>query len=372
MATATSSAPAQAKMTPQQQNQLARQAVLSSSVDMYQPIQTTTFNPAQLNPLVIAPRNVGFIKKFLITVVATIVNNDTVNALALTDVGLANFFSNVTFTDLNNNQRINCTGQFLSWLNSIKHRRPYASGYLVETDTMGGYGEVYGVLSAPATIAASGTANIRAVFEIPVTYSDDDLRGGIYANVINASMQLSLTVNQNAFTATGVDSTFAMYKGTANAVISTATVTVYQNYLDQLPRDSNGNVVLPNIDLSTVYELKTTSVNGIAANNDFGFQYPNFRDILSTLVIYDHDTTADSGRTAGTDINYWALQSANFTNLWKKYPLDLSQDTRQILNCDLAKGGYYMSSRRKPISSIQYGNMELILNAITATANAQL
>jgi hypothetical protein len=111
-------------------------------------------------------------------------------------------------------------------------------------------------------------------------------------------------------------------------------------------------------------------VNGIAANNEFGFQYPNFRDILSTFMIYNKDITTDTGRAVGSDINYWALQSANFTNIWKKYPLDLAQDTRQILSCDLPKGAYYASSRRRPISSVQYGNLEIIINANVSTANA--
>lgn len=362
--------PAQAQQKAAQMNAAARAAVLGTAVEMSQPIQTITFNPAQLNPLVVIPRNVGLITSFLVTVSATIANNDAANALTLTDLGLANLFSNITFTDLNNNQRHQTTGWHVSFLNSIKHRKPYASGYALETDTMGGYGEVYPILSSPATIAASGTATVRAVFEIPISYSRDDLRGAIFANVVNATMNLSLAVNQKAFVATGTDSTFAVYKGTASATITSLTVTVYQNYFDQLPRNPDGTIILPTDDLSTVYELKNTSVNGIAANNEFGFQYPNFRDILSTFMIYDKDITTDTGRDTGASINYWSLQSANFTNLWKKYPLDLSQDTRQILSCDLPKGCYYASSRRRPISSIQYGNMEIVLNASASTANS--
>lgn len=361
----------QQQQSPAQANALARQAVLARGVNMTQIIQSTTFNPAQTNPLLVQPRNVGLIKRFLVTVAATITNNDGANALTLTDFGLANIFSNITFVDLNNNQRHNTQGWHLSMLNSIKHRKPYASGYAVETDTMGGYGEVFPILNAPASIAAGGNATVRAVFEVPVAYSDDDLRGAIYANVINATMQLSLTVNQKAFVATGTDSTFAVYHGTANAVFSSITVNVYQNYLDQLPIGQQG-VVLPQLDLSTVYELKFTSLNGMAQNNDFPFQYPNFRDILSTFMVYNHDVSADAGRGVGADINYWALQSANFTNLWKKLPLDLALDTRQILACDLPKGTYYASSRRKPITSVQYGNIEIVLNAATISPNAFL
>lgn len=281
------------QLTPQQQQQQAaaqnmnaRNAVTSNSVFMTQPLQSLTINPAQQNPIVIQPRPVGLITSFLVTISATIVNNDNTNALNLTDFGLSNLLSNITFTDLNNNQRHNTSGWHLSLLNSLKHRRPYASGYGVESDTMGGYGETYPIVASPATIAAGATATVRAVYEIPISYAQDDLRGAIYNNVINASCQLSLQINQTPFTAAGVDSTFAVYKGTNNAVISSVTINCYQNYYDQLPRDSKGNIILPNIDLSTVYELKVTNVNGMSQNNEYGFQYPNFRDVLSTMAIY--------------------------------------------------------------------------------------
>jgi hypothetical protein len=367
--------PQQAQQQAQAQNMAARAQVLAASINMSQPIQTQTVNPAQQNPIVFTPRPVGLVKSFTLTLTVTIANNDGALDLTLTDIGLANLLSanqqGVIFTDLNNNQRIATGGWHISMLNSIKQRKPFASGFLVETDTMGGYGETYPILKSPTTIAHGTTTTVRAVYEIPVAYSEDDLRGAIYANVVNASMQLSFQINPQAFSAAGADSTFAVYKGTTNAVITSVTATLYQNYLDQLPYGKNG-VVLPLIDLSTVYELKNTNVGGIAANNDFPYQYSNFRDFLSTLMIYNHDTSADAGRTVGTDINYWALQSANFTNLWKKYPLDLDLQTRQILGCDLPLGAYYASSRRKPISSVQYGNIELVLNAATATANSQL
>lgn len=368
------SVPTQQTVSPQQANFAARSQVLAAAINMSQPIQTQTVNPAQNNPIVFTPRPVGLVKSFTLTLTATITNNDGALDLTLTDLGLANLLaaqSGVVFTDLNNNQRINTGGWHLSMLNSIKQRKPFASGFLVETDTMGGYGETYPILNSPTTIGHGATATVRAVYEIPVSYSDDDLRGAIYANVVNASMQLSFQINNNAFTAAGVDSTFAVYKGTTSAVITSVTATLYQNYLDQLPYGKSG-VVLPLLDLSTVYELKNTNVGGMAANNEFPYQYSNFRDFLSTMMIYNHDTSVDTGRTVGTDIAYWALQSANFTNLWKKYPLDLDLQTRQILGCDLPKGAYYSSSRRKPISSVQYGNIELVLNPLTATANAQL
>lgn len=375
MAQQTALTPAQQQQKAVQANLLARQALLARAVDMFQPTQALTFNPAQQNPLVITLRNVGALKRIVLPFTATIQNNDGALDLTLTDFGLSNIFNQIIYTDLSNNQRIQTPGWHLSLVNSIKHRKPYASGYALITDDMANYGENYKVINSPATIAHSTSATVRGVIEIPVAYNDDDLRGLVFSNTYNATQQVTLQASTpaQAFTAVGADSTFAVYKGTTNAVITSITVTPYQSYLDQLPQGPQG-AVLPLLDLSTVYELKQTAVGPVTAGQDFGFQYPNFRDIHSTFLIYNKDTTTDTGRgtSAAADINYWALQSANFTNIKKYNPLDLTQVTREILSTDPPLGTYYLSSRRKPISSNQYGNIEIVINAINATANSRL
>jgi hypothetical protein len=359
------------QMTPQQVNGIQRKLVLSKSVNMDQLLNSQTINPANQNIISVNPRNVGLIKKFTVRITGTVTNTDGALALSLTDFGLSNILRNILFTDYTNNQRINTAGWHLTALNSCKHKKPFASGWAVETDQMQNTGETYPIITAPASIAHGAAASIAAVFEIPLAYSDDDLRGAVYANLLNstATLQLTFATAAQMFTAAGVDSTLAVYSGTASATFTNVTISIYQNYLDQLPIGNQG-VILPTLDLSTFYEIKNTTFNAISANNEYQIPYSNYRDFLSTIVIYNHDTTADAGRVAGTDINYWALQSSNLTYIWRKDPYVQSLMTRQILNCDLPKGMYYMSSRRKPISTTQYGNMELILNPSTATANA--
>jgi hypothetical protein len=39
---------------------------------------------------------------------------------------------------------------------------------------------------------------------------------------------------------------------------------------------------------------------------------------------------------------------------------------------DVPKGCYYFGSRNKPIATVQYGNMQLVLNATTAGPTATL
>ena len=348
-------------MTPQQLNAAQRAAVLAGSVEMTQQIFSQTFPlSANANPINVPVRNVGLIKRFIVEVVATF---GTQAGAALTQLGLANLLSNVQFTDLNNNLRINTNGFHIAALAHAKKRRPSQqtlSTVIADSNQMLQVGENFPILAYAAPSAAPQT--VRAVYEIPLAYSDDDLRGAVYANVVNATMNLSLTFNQNPVVGAGTDSTFAVFRNAAAAEGATnVTVTVYQVFLDQLPVGKNG-VILPILDISTVYELKNTNFNAISNLQDYPIPFANFRDFLSVFAVFN-STGADLGLKNGSDVNYWALQSANFTNIWKRDPLEIARTARNEINVDYPLGTYYFPFRRKPISTTQYGNMELILNA---------
>lgn len=374
-----------AQMTPAQLNAIARAAIKARAVKFTQSIFSNAFaasgtnNISQSQPVVpVVPRNVGLIKGFWVKVVATITNGSAVQ-INLTDFGPANVFSQIQFNDLQNNTRIQTTGWHMNLIDSIKQRQIFGAALVRTTgdDSPINYGSNSpGQISAPATIAAGGNGTVTMWYWVPLAYSEDDLRGAVYANVVNATMQLNLTFNTLPVVAFGTDATSAMYVGnvagsTALAVISAATVTVYQVYMDQLPV-ANGQVLLPIVDLATIYELKNTVVTSIVPNQDFPVQYANFRDFLSTCAVFVN-TGATGARTSGADVNYWALQSANFTNIWKKEPALVHLEQERIaIQADFPPGAYYFGSREKPISTVQYGNMQLVLNAITAGAGAYM
>lgn len=372
------------QITPAQLNQLSRAAIRARAVKMTQQIFSQSYsatapnNITQVQPVVnINPRNVGLILGFWVKVVVNIHNGSAVQ-IDRSDFGPSNVFSQIQFTDLNNNIRIQTTGWHMGFLNSMKAKRPFGTAMVATTgfDDPIGYGANFtSNITAPATIAAAGDGVVTMWYWVPLAYSDHDYRGAVYANVVNATMQLSFSFNPVPVVANATDSTSAMYVGdaagsTAAAVISTATITVYQTYLDQLPT-GQGGVLLPLLDLATIYEMKNTVLSAITPAQDFPYQYANFRDFLSTTAVYVNNGTTGA-RGTGADVNYWALQSANFTNIWKKEPALISLETRNHLQTDLPKGVYYFGSREKPISTVQYGNMELILNAVTAASNPYL
>jgi hypothetical protein len=318
--------------------------------------------PANQNVLNVAPRNVGMITGFWVLVSASITLTGGGAGATRTDFGPANLLSQIIFTDLNNNVRINTQGWHLASVNTARSRRVFGSA--VTTDTPTDFGANYTVQSLASTLATGGTTTATFWYYVPLAYNPSmDLRGSIFANVVNATMNLQLTINPGAIIAAG-DSTYAVYTGNAGSITS-ATVTVFQEYIDQLPMGEQGPI-LPILDMSQIYMIQNTVMSGMTANQDFPIPYPNFRSFYSTSVIYNQNGT----RANGTDVNYWALQSANYTNIWKIPPALAALKTRQIFGDDMPTGAYYFDHREKPIATIQYGNMELILNPISAAAQS--
>lgn len=376
----------QAQLTPAQLNTIARSAIKSRAIKMTQQIFNQTYasaNVAASQPVVnVIPRNVGLILGFWVKVSLTI-NNGSSETMNVSDFSAWNALSQIQFNDLNNNTRIQTTGWHLAMINSIKARRPFDAAIL--NDALGGSaGGAFpvnvganwqGQISATTGVVTTDNATVVMWYWVPLAYSDNDYRGAVYANVVNATMQLNLTLNPQVCAANPGDSTSTMYKLASAAtdqalvVITSATVQVYQVYLDQLPTAQGGAVLLPMLDLATIYEFKNTSFTGITSGQDFPMQYANFRDFLSSTFVYVN-TASTGARGVGSDLSYLALQSANFTNIWKMNPDLFQLINRNHLQVDPPPGVYYSSSRDKPISTVQYGNMQFILNAITANTGA--
>lgn len=347
-------------------NMQARLTVLANAVEMVQQISSQSVTPANQNIINIPPRNVGLIKGFIVEVNGTL-NNPGAGAAAITQFGAANVLSNIQFQDLNNQVRINTPGWHMALINSAKQGFGFGGAYSPNLPI--NFGNNWTVQSAPAAPGAGADAAVRMIYYVPLAYAADDLRGSIYAGVVNATMNLQLTINTTPGVAAG-DATLAVYSG--QAVVwkpaTQVTVTVYQVYLDQLPRDGNGQTILPILDLNTIYELKQTTLTGMAVGNDFPYAYANYRDFLSTIAVYNNAGVLN----VGSDINYWSLVSANFTQLFKITPEIAALNARQVFMADPPKGTYYFDHRRRPINTIQFGNMELNLNASNVGANAQL
>lgn len=342
----------------QQQNDLARRLIIDRAIEMTQQINNQTFAGGAVGQNVgtvinVPVRNVGFIKRFIVKVTGTITQGGAETQTA-TKWGVANLFSQVVFTDLSNQTRINTTGWHLHALATVRRQNAFGAAFL--NDSPINIGSNFAVITAPN--AVTGAQNFTMFYEVPITYGDFDFRGGIYANVVNATMNVQYVINTNFFVASGADATLACYQSSSAQLgkLTNLSVTTYQQYLDQIPQGQNG-AILPQMDISTAYLLNNTSLSALQTGQDIPIPYANFRNFMSTFAIYDNQ-----GLNAGSDINYWALQSANYTNIWKIDPFFSALFTRQVIGDDFPAGTYYFNHRAKPISTIQYGNMQLVIN----------
>lgn len=358
--------PAQQAQMAQQQNAMARALITGRAIKMTQQIYSNAVNPDSTNVLQIPFRNVGLVLGFWVDVAMTPADPGAGNSYGLTGFGPANAIKQFVLTDLNNNTRIQTSGWHLHFVNTAKKRRPFCSASTL-TNYPIAYGDNWTTAFAAGTVDHTTQNVVYMRYWVPCSYSDFDLRGAMYMNVVNATAYLQLQFNPStsAFVAAGSDPLNAVFIGTAGTPTSgwasgnSAVVNVYQVYYDQLPVGSNNQVVLPFADLSAIYEIKNVAYTGVTANNDFPIPYSNFRDFLSTTVVWDNGGTMDTGQFT----NYWALQSANFTNIFKISPNLAAILARNEIGDDFPAGVYYFPTRDKPISTVQYGNMNLILNA---------
>lgn len=348
-------------------NAQARSIVTGNAIKLNQQIYSQSVNPAT-NPVInVQPRNVGLIMGFLVEVSGTILNTAAAQ-LNRTDMGSSNILKNVSFVDLNNVTRINTTGWHLALLNSARQGFGFGGAYAPNLPM--NFGNNYAPFSGPSTIAVSTTGFVKHTYWVPIAYSQNDLRGGIYAAIINATMNLSLTLNQTPCVGAvpANDPLGAIYSANAAATWQgNVQVNVNQVYLDQIPVGANGPI-LPLMDLNTIYDLKYTTQNGLAAGQDFPVSYANFRQFLSTTLVYDNGGTFN----AGTDMNYLALTAANSTNIFKLTPSIAALQARQTFMADPPPGVYYFDHRDRPIDTVTFGNMQIVANPLTVNAGAQL
>jgi hypothetical protein len=355
----------------QKDNDAAQAAVLQIARPMIQNTMSQTIsgtNTAQGQTITFNLINVGLQTKITVEVQGTL-TAPAGETITKTPWGLANIFSQVVLTDLSNIQRINTTGIHLFALATLRNRSAFGATFT--NDSPVGMGSNYVVNDGPATLV-NASANFRMFFELPLAYHDNDLRGAIYANVTNAQWRLQLTINANLIVGSGAtDTLFAAYKSSAANPASTLTnfqILVYQHYLDNLPRGSNNQPIVPLFSLSWNYMILNTVSTGMTATQDFPVQYANFRTFLSTIAIFDNGGTFN----AGSDVNYVAIQVANQTYLEKLDPYMASLRVRNMIGDDYPAGTYVFDHRRWPIVTDQFGNTQFVLNASTVNAAASL
>lgn len=356
-------------VTSAQANYAARAQILTTGVERLQQIYSASTNPANQTVVNIVPQNVGLIRGFLVKVMGTIANTNTGAsgaALTRTNFGASNLLKNIGFTDTNNQVRHQTQGWHLGMVNSAKQPMVWGGAYAPNVPV--GYGSNYDVQTAAQSVSvATGNTPVQFYYYVPLSYSKMDLRGAMWAGIVNAVAQLQLEINPNPVTASG-DAGLSVYSGNTGGWLGNVQIQVWQDYIDQVPMDNTGNPILPQEDIATLYQLNNTSLSSLVAGQDFGVPFANFRNFLSTTLVYDNAGVYN----AGSDINYFALQTANSSNIWKYGPEEAALLSRSIFMADPPTGAYFFDTRAKPISTQQFGNTQITVNPSAVSTGANI
>ena len=361
-----------------QVNALALSAIRSAARPMLQPMAApVTLDGSQLGRVPVyarvSPRMSGILRHIFVRVEADI----TVPAgttLAHGSFGPANLVSNFQFTDLNNNKRIDTTGFHLAMLQAVRQKKAPGAAYLTDTPLEIG-SEIGSGISMPSVASGSTSDQVVTVamtYRVPVAYSNSDLRGAMYLSTTQANAYLQMTINPLLFVensgSADADSIY-FYSGTKAPACGQIRVVTYQDYLDQIPTDTNGNVLLPVTDMAQLYQLINSTQTGISANSDFRIDFGNLRTYMSQFARYKNN----NGYAAGTDINTFKIEAANMYQFLNTDPTMHAFRTVNALGFNPPAGTYYFDLRNHPINTTMYGNLALTINAKTAgTSNTSI
>jgi hypothetical protein len=356
------------------QNMRARDAVLTYGVPRLQKIATNVVLAADIptaGVVTVNPRNVGLVRGFLVKVNGTLHNGDNADAALRTPFGASNMLSNIQFQDMNNVTRHNCPGYAMALINSAK--QPLVLGGAYAPNIPMGYGNNWDVQVGAASFATNTDTEVQFYYYVPLAYTKLDLRGAMWAGVVNSTAQLQLTVNPTPMV-DATDLTNAIYSGVSGSTGgvtgwkagTSVTVEVWQDYIDQVPY-VNGQPFLPMLDLGQMYAVQQTAFQGLVSGQDFGIPFANFRNFLATLVVVDNGVTPFLNN--GDEINYFSLEAANSSQLWKYDSETAAFLARSVFAADPPLGTYYFNFRDRPINTQQFGNMQIMVNP-NANVNA--
>lgn len=359
------------KMTPAQQNSYARELIYRNAKPIFQQVATKTFTNVSTgnNVMTVNPIQVGWLRRFVVVVTATISNTDTSHAASEIGFGADNLLSNITFNDFTGNPRHNASGRSFSFVKAAKYRNIPGAAYT--SDSVSGYGSNIASNVAPQ-IAASGSVTVTRVFEIPIMVDlGKNMAGGLWLGTNNQSTTLNLTLNVAPIglpTADPLNLVYRLASGGATisaTPITSATITVFQDYWNNVPADGTGRPILPQQDLSTAYMItETNSGMTFAANQQSSWNFPTFSKLLGTYFIYDNNAALN----AGTDITTLSLVVSNYSIIKQYSPIVLDYITRDLFNSSWPSGSYGFVTRQHPLDIDQYPALQLQVTPSSATS----
>lgn len=351
----TPSAPASQQMTAAQ-NAAARQQLLTTGVHEYIKVGTFgPFSPGQTARMKLI--NIGVLTEVIARVTATVDNTGTAAAVPGPTAPYS-LIERATFYDYDNVPRVRATGPQLYMRSSVQQGALYDVSY-------GNTPEGSGVSSLVVVPTAVGTGTLAMDLTIPVAiHPESDLTGAILAQTVAGEQFVEMTFPQN------------VVSSSSNNLYTAGTVAVSNIYVElvqrviqpQLQAGSKG-LVLPQLDLLTVYELNGSqaTTSNLSAGQEKLIDYPNNRTVLGSYWSFLNGGLFNTNASDLTQIRQIANGSQPLRTL---DPQILLHEMRRTLKGDLFPAHYFMLSRLVPIYTQLYGNVQLGITPSSVSGGA--
>lgn len=347
------------QMSPQEQNAMARYNLLNTGISMIkrlQPVKAQLGGGTRINL-----QRMGIMTGVLLqfTIPVTLATFDGVSLLAPYNIA-----NGVTYTDFAGVNRTKTNG-FQLWCAQSFKQSDLLGACSNTVGAAGGSTPVFNyntnILNLPS---ANGAGTIQFSIYVPMAYDPaNDLTGAVLTQTNVGEHYITVDL-PNALA--GADPFKYPYGPDTGVTVGADGITIeaFQYYIQ--PQAMNADF-LPIIDLSTIYGFEggyQTTAN-IAANQATYINLPNNRSILSTLLQYQNggDFTVNE-----TDVSGLTLLANSNTNFREMTPRMVRETMRNIVNADVAPSTYYIGSRRQPILTQLYANVQVKVDVTNATA----
>lgn len=328
------------------QNLAARHQLLRSAPRMVKSLGTFTGTAGGNTRIKLF--NVGLITglQFKLTV------NYTVGTAVATvgPQGIYAAMSRIKLLDFDGSDRINCTGYQLYLHNTVKYGAPYGLNNQNAT----------AVITNPNIPTAVGAQSATVLGTIPICsdFERGDLAGMLLAQT--AVGELFLSIDWASLLYTNTDDRF-MFNGAPTTTVGSISysIEVWQEYL--LPQaEGNGQVILPHMDLLTVYEIAggVTYTSDLAVGVEKTINFPNVREVQMAAFTF-YAGGVQGGSAAANDATRHRI-IANGNNILQDFTRDSRYwEQRRMLNGDVGQAGAYLFDfRKRPLKTWIYGNVQ--------------
>lgn len=325
-----------------QANFNARQMLLQTGISMIKrlaPVNASLGDQVKI-PLLRMGIMTGILLQFTVPVDVTV-------AATVSPVGPWNLVQGIKYTDFVGVDRTRTNGFQLWAAQSMKQSDALSQSPAMAQGPSGNYNT--NIINQPTTVA---TGNLQFSLYVPLAYDPaSDLTGAVMTATNVGEHYVTINLAQALVNA---DPWIAPYISGTVTTTGSIVIEPYQFYIQ--PQDMSAQS-LPVIDLSMIYGFEGNYQNtaNINSNQDVFVDYPNNRSIFSALMTYENGSAFTVNET---DVSQITLIANSNTNFREMSPRMLREMMRNMMNSDLPSGSYYLSSRRQPILTQLYANVQ--------------